>query len=38
MNLEADILARYVARIVGATSARPGASLTEEYLKAKGFL
>ena len=42
VNLEADILARYVARAMNAHQAKGAASgegsLTEEYLKDKGFL
>jgi riboflavin synthase len=36
VNVEADILARYVDRLLEARSG--GGSLTEEYLKDKGFL
>jgi riboflavin synthase len=42
VNLEADILARYVARLVGTPELRGASgsegSLTEEYLKDRGFL
>ena len=38
VNVEADILARYVARLVGAPQIEAEPSLTEEYLKDKGFL
>ena len=38
VNLEADVIARYVQRLLSAGGVRPEGSLTLEFLKDKGFL